>query len=231
MSNYPPQQGFPQQGYPPDGYYPERQRSGCGGCLAKFLIILGVVFALIIALCCGGIFYIFYGMSSVTNQPAEVRQIGDEIASFRVPAPLEPVGGARLKIPLTDTLIYEGAVYADKDRRDLLTLVSFGAVFGEQFEDQFLKSFQSGQAQQKSAGKGGQSEELKDVKKTRRERTIQGEKAVFDISEGVGTQSGKQKIRAQGAFKGKAGPTMFFLDADKESLSREKVDELIDSIE
>ena len=57
MSNYPPQQGSPLPGYPQDGYPPQRPRSGCGGCLGKFLIFLGVIFLLIIVLCCGGIFY------------------------------------------------------------------------------------------------------------------------------------------------------------------------------
>ena len=228
MSNYPSQQGFPSQGYPQDGYPPARPRSGCGGCLGKFLIFLGVIFALVIAICCGGIFYV---KSSVTGQPADVQAISDEIGPLHVPAPLEPVGGARLRVPLSGTLVYEGAIYADKDRKCTLSLVSFGEAFGQQFKDQLLKSFQSGQIQQRPADKGGSGEDLKDVKKTSRERTIQGDKAVFEISEGIGAQSGKQRIRVQGAFKGKSGPTIFLLDAEEDSLSRKKVEEMIDSIE
>ena len=47
---------------------------------------------------------------------------------------------------------------------------------------------------------------------------IQGPKAVFDISEGIGVKSGKKKIRVQGAFKGKTGPAMFILDAEEDTL-------------
>jgi len=228
MSNYPSQQGFPQQGYPQEGYSPGPPRSGCGGCLGKFLIFLGLIFALIIAVCCGGFFYV---KSSFTGQTADVQGISEEIASLRVPPPLEPVGGTRLKVPLAGTLVYEGAFYASKDRKSFLILVSFGEAFGQQFRDQILQGFQSGQVQQQSTNKSGKSEELKDVKKTTRERTIQGEKAVFDIREGIGVQSGKQKIRVEGAFQGKSGPTILTLDAETDTLSREKVDALIDSIQ
>ena len=106
MSNY-PQPGYPPgqpvPGYPQDGYPPERPRSGCGcgGCLGKLLIFLGVIFALILALCCGGFFYV---KSSFTDQPAAAQEISDEIASLRLPAALEPVGGVRLKMPLTGAL-------------------------------------------------------------------------------------------------------------------------------
>ncbi len=89
---------------------------------------------------------------------------------------------------------------------------------------------ESGQAQNQPGGKNDQSEELKDVKKSKLEPMIQGAKAVFDISEGTGVKSGKKKIRVQGAFKGKTGPAMFILDAEEETLPREKVDAMIESM-
>ena len=58
MSNDPPPQGYPPPGYPQAGYPSQQPRSGCGcGCVGKFLILLGVVFLLIIATCCGVIYY------------------------------------------------------------------------------------------------------------------------------------------------------------------------------
>lgn len=234
MSNY-PQPGFPQgspvPGYPQDGYSPQRPRSGCGcgGCLGKFLIFLGAIFLLLIALCCGGFYYM---KSSVTDQPAEVQKISDEIASLRVPAPLEPIGGGRLRIPLSGTLVAEAAAYSDKEHKCVLILGSFGEALGEKFKDQLLEGIESGKFQQKTdADKDDKNEELKEVKKSRVERTIRDQKANFDISEGIGVKTSKRKIRVQGAFLGKTGPAILMIEAEEETLSTEKVKELINSIE
>src|SRR5271165_6105339 len=126
MSNYPPPQGFPTQGYPQETYPPQPPHSGCGGCLGKFLIFLGVIFLLIIALCCGGFFYLrSYVASSVSQRPAEVQTISDEIISIRA-APLEPVAGGRFLVPIVDKSLGQGAVYSDKNHKSILVLASFG---------------------------------------------------------------------------------------------------------
>ena len=233
MSNYPPQQGYPPPGYPQVGYPPPPPpRSGCGGCLGKLLIFLGVIFALIIAICCGGIFYAkSYIASAITQKPAEVQTISDEIISIRVPAPLEPVGGGRFQVPIVGKAFGQGALYADKNHKCMLVLASFGEMFGPQFKDQILQALESGQSQKQPGEKNENAEELKDVKTLKYERTIQGEKAVFDIIEGTGVQSGKQKIRVQGAFNGKTGPAVFILDAEEETLSKKEVETMIDSME
>jgi len=237
MSND-PQSGYPlnqpQPGYPQGGYPPEQPRSGCGGCLGKFLIFLGIVFVLIFALCCGGVFYFrSYVTSSISQQPAEVQAIGDEIASLRVPAPLEPVGGGRFKIPFVGTLIAEGAAYSDKEHKCVLILGSFGQALDQNTKDKLLESLKSGQFQQNSAAKdkNDSNEELKDVTKSHVERTIRDQKGNFEITEGVGVRTNKRKIRVQGAFLGKTGPAILIIEAEEGTLSLEKVKELIDSIE
>ena len=231
MSNY------PQPGYPPatvvdtpPSVYPPQRRSGCGGCLVSVLIFLGVIFLLAIALCCGGFYYL---KSSFVARPAEVQQISDEIASLRVPPPLEPVGGGRIKVPFVGTLVGEAAIYSDKGHTSMLILGSFGNAFGEKFKDDFLKNMESGQFQPK-AGENrpnqDKAEELKDIKKTRLEPMIGDQKAGFEITQGVGVKSNKRKIRVQGGFLGKSGPAMLIIDAEEQTLSAEKVKEIIESI-
>jgi len=227
--DYPPQQANPAPGYPQDGYPPQRPRSGCGGCLGKFLIVLGVVFLLMIAVCCGGFYYL---KSSFTDQPGEAQAISDEIASLHVPAPLEPMGGGRLKVPLTGSLIAEGAFYADKEHKNSLILGSFGEALSQGFKDQLLESLERGQAQQQpGVNKNDKREELKDVKKSSVERTIHDQKAIFEIAEGVGVNSKQRKIRVQGAFLSKAGPAILLIEAEEETLSMDMIKKLIDSIE
>lgn len=234
MSNY-PQPGYPPghpaPGFPQDGYPQQPPSSGCGGCLGKFLIFLGVIFLLMVALCCGGFFYMkSYIASSISQQPAEVQKISDEIISIQIPPPLEPLAGGRFQVPFVGKTLGQGAFYSDKQHKGFLILASFGEAFGPQFKDSFLQGLQSGQYKNQSAN-NDKSEALKDVKKTHFERPIQGEKAVFEITEGTGEQSNKKKIRVQGAFKGKTGPGIFVLDAEEETLSRDKVEKMIDSME
>ena len=236
MSNYPPQQGvppgypqpgYPQPGYPQVGYPPPQPRSGCGGCLGKFLILLGVIFAIFVALCCGGIYYM---KSSVSTQPKDVRTITDEIVAIEIPPTLEPAGGGRFQVPLLGKSLGQGAAYADKNKTSLLIVGSFGGVFGEKFKQQFIEAMQSGQFEQQRADKNDKREELKDVKKSRVDRTINGEKAIFDIEQGVGVKSHKAKIRVQGFFEGKTGPAILVIETDADALPEERVMGIIDSM-
>ena len=124
--------------------------------------MVGIVFALLIVLCCGGAFYLkSYVASSVSNEPAEVQKIGDEIISIHVPAPLEPVAGGRFHVPIAGTTLGQGVVFSDKNRKDNLVFGSFGDAFGPQFKDQILQALQSGQFQDQSANKNQNHEELK----------------------------------------------------------------------
>ncbi len=233
MSNY-ATPGTPPAGYTQPGYPPPQQPSGCGcgGCLGKFLILLGAVFLLMIVVCCGGGYFVFDSFKkSSTQQPAEVRAISDEIAPMNVPAPLEPKGGGRYKLPIFGPL-GEGAIYAAPDKKAVLIVASFSDAFGPQFKDQMMKNLEAAPNQQRPANENDElNEELKDVKTTTVERTIRGEKAEFHISEGIGVRHGKKKIKVNGAFQGKTGPALLVIMADEETLSRKEVDDIIQSID
>ncbi len=250
MSNYPPYQspgtspqgypqpGYPQPGYPQGGYPPEQPRSGCGGCLGKIFIFLGVIFLLLL-ITCGGLAYYLQSWlkSSATESPAEVQGIGDEIISMQVPAQFVPVGGGRFK--LFGKELGQGAIYADKIHKQdngyhsTLIIASFSDSFGPQFKDQLLKGLEAGQSQSQTRpdDKENRTEALKDEKTSEITRTIGGQDAKFKITEGVGTRSGKAKIRVQGVFQGKTGSAVLILDADKETLSKDDVEKMIKSME
>jgi hypothetical protein len=232
MSNYPPPGYYPPAN--PAYYPPERPRSGCGGCLKWFLIISGILFLLLIALCCGAGFYAQnYFKKSVTDKPDEVRKISEEIISMRVPDSLEPVGGGRFKVPLSGTFLGQGAVYADKDKTSMLLIGSFGDIFGPGFKDQLMQSLENGPGQKKPANqddKSDRAEELKDVVKSSINAEIGGEKAVFEMTQGVGVKSNKKKIRVQGAFRGRTGPALLIIDAEEATLSREAAEGIIRSM-
>jgi hypothetical protein len=232
MSNYPPP-GMPQTAYPQPGYPPPQPSGcGCGGCLGKFFILLGVAFFLMLAVCCGGVFYMrSYLKKSITQQPNEVQAVSDEITAIKVPPPLAPAFGGRFNVPFSGTFLGEGAVYAAPNRKSVVILASFSDTFGPQFKDQLVKGLEAGPSENKSAGDDESHETLKDVKKSQIERTIRGEKAIFNVSQGVGVKSGVKKIQVQGEFQGKTGPTLLIIAGEEATLSRDKVDDIIQSID
>ena len=235
MSNYPPPRlsaAQPVPAYPQAGYPPQQPRSGCGGCLGKFLIFLGIIFALIIAMCCGGIFYVrSYIASAITQQPAEVQTISDEIISIHVPASSgtrgwRPLPGADRRQDVGT----RGRLF----RQESQGHACFGFVWRGVWpavQGPDSPGFGVGAIPEPTWRKGRESRGTQGCEDNQIERTIQGEKAVFDITEGTGVQSDKKKIRVQGAFQGKTGPAIFILDAEEETLSREKVEKMIDSME
>jgi hypothetical protein len=239
MSNY-SQPGYsaasPPADYPQDGYPPQQSRSGCGcgcgGCLGKFLIFLGVIFLLLILACAGSVYWLVksYIPSSITREQAEVQAISDEIVSIHA-APLEPVAGGRFRMPIVGKSIGEAAIYADKGHNCVLILAVIGDAFGPQFREQIVQIIESdSNEKQGNHNNDERNEELKDVKTSTIEHTIHGEKTNFIVTEGVGVQSGKEKIRVRGTFHSQAGPGILILDAETQVLSRQQVDEMIDSI-
>lgn len=229
MSNYPPQGGYPPPGYPPQGYpqmaYPPRQGMGC---VAKFFILLGILFLLSMCCCCGAFFgakHYFTALS--TTDPAQVESIAEGMTTIEVPPPLEPVGGGKYNVPFSSTLLGQGAVFGEKEHDTILVLLSVGDAFPQETQDQIRQGLENSFTQQN--GKQ-EREQLKDRKETRKEKTIRGEKAVFTIVTGVGMKSGKHRIEVQGSFQGKTGPVILILNADTDRLSEEKVNGMIDSI-
>jgi len=239
MSNYPPPgyqppPSYPTPGYPQESYPPPQPRSGygCGGCLGKFLIFLGIVFLLLI-LVCGGTFYYVYTKfrDSLTYNAPEINKVTDEIVSTDIPDVLKPVGGGRFKMPFVDKTLGQRVVYSDKNHKAILILASWDEGFSPQAGEQILQTLETLMQPQNDADKSSeQMEGLKEAKTTVLEREIHGAKAHFDITEGVGTQSNKPRIRAQGAFKGKSGPANLFLEADEDTLSRAQVEKTIKSM-
>jgi hypothetical protein len=232
MSNYPPpgsSTGYTQPEYSPQ---PQASGCGCGGCLGKVLIALGVVFFLIIALCCGSVFYMqSYVKNSITQQPQQVQVISDEIATIKVPAPLAPAFGGRFKVPFSGTYLGEGVVYTSPDKKSILVLASFSDAFGPQFKENLMKGLEAGPGENKSANNDELNENLKDTKESTIDRTIGGKPAAFRITEGTGVQSGKKKIKVIGDFQGKTGPAVLLINVEETVLSRDAVDEIIQSIE
>jgi hypothetical protein len=151
---------------------------------------------------------------------------------MKVPSPpFSPSFGGRFNMPFAGTYLGEGAAYTAQGQKAVLLVASFSDTFGPQFKDQLIKGLEAGPGENKGGSNDDAHEELKDKKTSKVEKTIRGQSALFDITEGVGVKTGVKKIQVQGAFQGKSGPAILFITAEEKTLSREDVDKIIQSIE
>jgi hypothetical protein len=180
---------------------------------------------------CGGVY--FWGASwlksNVTDNPVEIQKINSEICTIKVPDGFTPSFGLRANIPFMPKTLGKMVAYTDGAATPgVLFMIEVGE-FGdanaqEQLQEQFAK-----QAQQKNGQQG--TEKLTDVVTSTVERKINKAPAEFHISEGMGERSHKKKIRVNGTFRGRSGPAVITFEAFEEKVSKEKVEEMIDSIE
>ena len=74
------------------------------------LLILGIIFAILIVLCCGGMGVMYYSMKSamkISNDPAAIKALTKEIAEIDVPEPLKPQMSMNMKVPFSDKTLME----------------------------------------------------------------------------------------------------------------------------
>jgi hypothetical protein len=242
MSQAPQQPGYPPQTFPPRHDYPQGYPPPAGtawappprtgmGCGAKLLIFLGLLFLLLILVCCGGLFGVALWMkSSLTDSPEAVKLATDEIASIDVPAGLEPAGAASLHVPISGQLFAVFAAYSDKaDHKSTLMLAAFGKVLDAQTQGRIRQAFEESLGREDSKGEG--REPLLDRKEFQKRRVIRGEEAVFTVTKGIGAESKKPRIEVEGTFQGRTGTAMLILQADADRLPEQKVLDMLDSIE
>jgi len=207
---------------------PAKPRMGCG---TKLLIGLGIGFLLLILLCCGaGILMPFmvqsYASKSVSEDPAVVLAVTDEITQIDVPEQLRPKASFDFKIPIVGKRLMSGAVYADQQNTSVLILAALGEVFQQQDQAEIRQAIDQALQQQ-----GIQREDMQIEESSLKELTIRGQSAVFSVGKGTSTESGKPRIQVIGTFEGETGPVMLILDADAEKFSEEEVIEMLESIE
>lgn len=96
-----------------DGDYSHGSSRSNSGCGTKLLLGLGIATAVgVVVLCAGGYFMYQKMKDSITNDPAEIQKISDEIVSVDLPDGLEAQFGMDLKIAGQGMSM---AVFGDED--------------------------------------------------------------------------------------------------------------------
>lgn len=197
---------------------------------SKLLVVLGIGGGLVAVVCCGvlGVFiWGGYQMSqSVSTDPAVVRQTTGEITQIEIRSDFEPQAAINLRIPVVDKLILRSAVYSHPEGHGWLVLAQIDPEIGghdpERMHDSLKNFSEFRDAEHHEEIEFGPPEE--------REFTVRGQPAKFLIARGKGAQSGKEYVRALGAFPGKSGSALlaFFIEADK--FHEDELKQMLDSI-
>jgi hypothetical protein len=232
MSSHPPS-GY---AYPPPDYPPPPPRPGLG-CGTKILVFLGVVFLLLMVLCCGGVFMAVYAFQNARSEDAgTVTETTAGIAQIEVPPPLEPAASADLHLPMTRTRIIRAATYGDAKEgerddgktRSSVMLIGIAPWINAPTQEE---AFDAAREVLRSLDVDeGDPEELTDPQRSQHFVEIRGQKVAFTITRGMGQQSKTPRIQVQGVFPGKDGPAMLILDANERRVSEEDVIKMLDSI-
>ena len=198
----------------------------------KVLIVLGIIFLVLVVLCCGGGVAIFWAGASymedaMSDDPEVVRRVTGEIVDIDVPEKLEPKMSMDFNVPFTDERFMVMVVYGDQAEGSAVILASFGEAFAGQGEAQMRQQMEQSLREQGL----GPDPNMGPQEVTEREIEVRGEPVKFVFATGVDSESGKQRIMVHGMFEGKTGPVMIMVFADPERLSEEEIVQMLESIE
>lgn len=214
----------------PEGMPPYQKPGMSTG--TKVLLILGIIFLVLVLLCCGGIIVSTmvigsYVSDMVSDDPQVVRQVTDEIVDIDVPEKLQPQFSMDIKVPMSDERIMVWAIYGDEASGTGVVLASFGEQFAGQNQAQMKRQMEQSLREQGYAPDEG----LGPQEVTEREIKVRGEPVKFMFATAKDPESGKERIMVNGTFDGKTGPVMIMVFADPDVLSEEEIVEMIESIE
>lgn len=203
---------------------PEKTGMGCG---AKLLIFLGVLFVLLIVVCCGGTLLSgWYFGKSVSEDPDQIAAVTREIVEIDIPEELSPQLSFNVKVPFTGQKFMTWVGYADPATASLLVLASFGETLQGQDQDQLAAQIQQSLREQGLASE----QNVRDWQRSTREIEVRGEPVSFDFATGEDADSGARRIEVTGTFEGDGGPVLLSFSGDAEKFPEETIVEMIESI-
>jgi hypothetical protein len=219
MSAMPPPNPYENTSQPP-------AKKGMSGC-TKLLIVFGILGAICVALCCGvSIYFKNYAEGMVSEEPSVVKENTDKITDINIPDGLEPKMSMNMTIPVVGTEFMRMVVYSDQSRSNSLILAGFSKEYIQGQDGQNLDQQFKGELNKHDQG----TEEINVTKSEELQRTIRGKEATFVLAEGEGRNSKTPRLRVEGNFEGKIGPSMILINVDADDYSREELIKTIDSI-
>lgn len=184
------------------------ERRGMSGCTKAFLIIGGLGIAACLACCVGGWFYI---RSAVVTDPAEVKQMADQIVDWEFNEELNGKFGmnmivARVAVmgdPAVGMMLLVDSKYADPED------------MSKEIEGQFETEFNSDD--------NSFMEETDVIERGDRDIEIQGQTYNIQFNKSRGKTSGKEYWQVLAVIPGKAHPAFIMLEVLAENYDEEEI--------
>ena len=197
----------------------------------KALLIVGIIFGLLILLCCGGLVGLgIYGASyfsdAMSQDPAVIAECTAQFVEMEIPPQFAPVMSFDMTIPFSGEALMVWVVYADEPSGSMLMMASLGAVMVAQNQEDVQRQLKESMRQQGLAA----GEDVDEWESSVREIEVRGEPTAFTFAVGKNTETEAQRIEVSGMFEGQSGPVMLILSADAAVIDEEAVVEMIESI-
>ncbi len=186
----------------------------------KVLLVLSGAGLLCMLLCCGGLFYVAKQADfKMTEKPAEIIDIQNDITNITIPATFKPQAGMSVNVVGTRIRM---AIYEEENKQGALILMSLGMLDDGMvdMEQEFRKSLKQQNQNQR---------ELNITKEEQREFTIKEQKVKFNFAEGT-DKNGKKFNQITGVFSGNNGAAFLFLQVASENYNEEEIVKMIESI-
>ena len=197
----------------------------------KTLLIVGIIFGLLILLCCGGlvgvgIWTAQYMGDAMSQDPTVIAECTAQFVEMEIPSQFAPVMSFDMTVPFSDDTLMVWVVYADESSNSMLMMASLGAMMAQQSQGDVRRQLEQSMRQQGVAAGEGVDEWESSVK----EIEVRGEPVAFNFAVGENADTGAQRIEVSGMFEGQSGPVMLILSADAKVIDEQAVVEMIESI-
>lgn len=203
-----------------------QSRGGCGRIVTAGL---GCGCLTTMALCCGVLglgVYTFATMAS--DDPVRIVEVRRGIAELEIPEEFTPSASFDLVLPIVDRRVATWVLYEGRDEHSALILAELGPDVSANADlDQLIEKLDEFLAQ------GGADRDDVEVEESERlQLLIRDEQAEFVLARGKPEQrdDDRQYWLVTGKFRGRDGPAVLLMIVDAETLDRQQIVEMIESI-
>ena len=209
---------------------PETVRPGMSGG-TKVLLGVGIGCGVLALLCCGGFIIggIYVGRSvqqAASDKPEEIRAATQSIVDIEISKPLDPEACLNgLWLPLVGTMTL--AVWSEKENERPQSVIVLFQLDNEAVTPEVLKAQFEMQIQQQ------QRNDWREVPLESPEvieKEIGGSPSQIAFGKGKRPEDDREVWQATGAFDGKGGAAMIFMQLDTASFTEEQARAIIDSM-
>lgn len=222
----PPSDQFQSQPQAPGWEQPPEKKGMGTGC--KVFLILGIIFLVLILLCCGGLMWFGSRVAKgFSDDPEVVRSVTDEMLGIDIPDGLTPGGSMEMDVPFVGNMM-TFVIWNDTASQSMLVLAQMGPMFAEQQNQQQMQ-----QQLEQSLSQQGQGAEfnVENYQASQREVQIRGEPVTFTIATGDDRDTGAPRIQVTGMIPDDDGPIMVMFTGDADVYPEDAIVEMLESIE